>query len=145
VSDDAKIAPDLIETVIAKGNTEGISSLNPPQQVVFLIAELDTAVLMEGLLGYYSNSTGAYAVQVAGALELIGAQTSAALIREANSRFPSSLPPLDWEERRKALSELTDEEAERIEVLGNRFSDYPDELGEKFERFVIANQGELAA
>ena len=145
MSDAFNAVSELIESVIAKGNRDGFSTLNPSQQVVYLIAELDAAVLMEGLPGYYSNSAGAYAVQVVWALEIIGTQASAALIRDANSQFPSGQPPSDWEERREVLSELSDEAAERIEILGNRYSEYPDDLGEKFERFVIASQSELAA
>ncbi len=128
---------------MAKEAQHGFEALTPLQKIVFVVTDLDTTVMMEGLFGYYDCRAGQHAIQAADALDTIGVLASAKIIRLANAQFPGHVPPSEWEERRKILWSLDDAAAETIERMGERFAEYPDDLGEKFEAFVWANHSEL--
>ncbi len=143
IENNAVTVDKLIEAVIAKGNLLGINALNAAEQVVFLIADLDSEVAINGLIGYYDNSSGNHPREVVNALEQIGAIQSAELIGEANSQFPDSSPPHDRIERHNLLWSLDEESRERIEHICDAFMDYSDDLGGKYEGFVLANRDKL--
>ena len=136
-------ANDLIEVIVSKGHAQGMDALNAAQQTVFLIADLDSESAINGLLGYYSNSAGNHAIEVVEALKQIGAIESADLIKTANAQFPNTSPPSDRAERNQVLQTLDESAEQRIEEAGNTFMERPDDLGEKYEAFILANLAEL--
>ena len=144
IENNAVTAGELIEVVIAKGNLLGIEALNAAEQIVFLIADLDSEVAINGLIGYYDNSSGRHSREVVHVLEQLGAMQSAELIGKANDEFPNGSPPHDRVERHKLLWSLDEEARGRLEQIGDAFMDYPDNLGGKYEVFVLANYDKLA-
>jgi len=141
--DTSKVVSFAIEFIMAKETEHGFESLTPLQQIVFVVTDLDSTVMIEGLFGYYDCRAGQRAVQAADALYMIGAHESAKIIRLVNAQFPSHVPPSEWEERRKILWSLDDVAAETIERMGERDAEYPDDLRDKFEAFVWENHDEL--
>jgi len=135
---------ELLEAVLAKGHEKGVASLNDAQHVAFFVADLDAEAAINGLAGYYDNSSGAFAREAANALERLGATESAALLREANALFTGAAPPADWEQRRAVLQTMDEATLSRIEELGAQYLSRPDNLGDKFDAFLIANQEALA-
>lgn len=144
MSNDARTVPEVVSDVIQKGYREGVSSLNSVQRIVFLINDLDTYILMEGLLGYYDSSGGVHAAEVVCALEQIGADQSAALIRRANEQFPAAVPPSDWQERRDVLWDNEGQIINSIDQLGQHWVEYPDDLSQCVEAFVMTNRGAMS-
>ncbi len=143
MSDASEFASFAVDLIMAKEGQDGFEALTPSQKIVFVVTDLDTTVLMEGLFGYYDCRAGQYAIQAADALDTIGVHKAAEIIRLANAQFPGHVPPLEWEERRRVLWSLDDVAAEIIERMGERYAEYPDNLGDEFEVFVWANRNEL--
>ena len=141
--DVSEVASSVIEFIMAKEIEHGFESLTPLQQIVFVVTDLDSTVMVEGLFGYYDCRAGQHAIQAARALDTIGTHESAKIIRLSIAQFPGHVPPPDWEERRRVLWSLDDAAAENIERMGERYAEYPDDLGDKFEAFVWANRDEL--
>lgn len=125
-----------VEALIARAREAGPEALGPEERALVAIAELDTEISLNGLSGFYFNSSGRYAVDAVEALDRIGAGVSADLIRMANAMFPGGAPPLGWEERRDALEALPAEAIEQIDALGAEYLERPDELGERFRQFL---------
>ena len=125
-----------LQRIIADGQRVGTHSLLPSERVIFLVSELDTSIAMHGIDDYFDQHRGCDALDAADALEHIGALESAALIREACRVFPGGEPPRDWEERRRLLSQLPSAALDRLHQLSDAYSEYPDDLGAKFEDFI---------
>ena len=124
-----------LERIISQGQRSGAHSLPQMERVIFYVSELDTSIQMHGIDDYFDQHRGGDALEAADALEHIGAVESAALIREACRVFPGGEPPRDWEERRRLLSQLPSAALDRLHHLSDAYSEYPDDLGTKFEDF----------
>ena len=144
MSNHPAIVANLVDSILVKGYELGAAGLNDAQRVVFFITELDTIVAMEGLIAYYDCPAGQYAGDIVTALKRIGATKSAALIRDANSLFPNSIPPRDQHARRDALGLFNEATIKMIKKNSEEFMTRPDSLGEKFNVFVLLNRDRLA-
>lgn len=78
---------------MAKEAQHGFEALTPLQRIVFVVTDLDTTVMMEGLFGYYDCRAGQHALQASDALDTIGVREPAKIVRLANAQFPGHVPP----------------------------------------------------
>jgi len=66
------------------------------------------------------------------------------MIRLANAQFPGEAPPLEQEARRRALWFLDEIAAGAIERRGERFMQYPDDLGQKLEDPILTSRDQTS-
>jgi len=59
-----------------------IADVSDPVSVIMLVVDLDTEVSMNGITDFIGNSTGLYAAETAQALEQIGCQKDAGVLRQ---------------------------------------------------------------
>lgn len=106
-----------------QGYPEGFfESLSHVDQLVRLVVHFDGEVQNGGMEQWLTNPSGHYAKETLMALERIGANESAALVREALAFFPEGQPSRDQSERRRQFASLSSEEKERIFVLGDAYT-----------------------
>jgi hypothetical protein len=61
---------------------ERMSDLPDPLRVLFLVSDFDTEVLMNGIVGFLENLTGAHLLATIEAFDAIGAKSTAATLRD---------------------------------------------------------------
>jgi hypothetical protein len=123
------------ERILSKLDTDlaGFEELNRAEQTVLLVwiflGEMDNG----GLEQFYFGFGGSYASETIEALERIGAQSAAVLLRKANRVFPDAVPSRDRLERVEVLDDLSVEHAELFEKLDEEFADGRPEGNVDFE------------
>jgi hypothetical protein len=103
--------------------------------VVFLVEGLEGEVNNGGFDQFFFNSTGNYSLETVRALELINANKTAAILREACDRFPGSMPPTDILARREIMLSTVSPDAGAFEELDARFYAYEDNLSQLMDDF----------
>ncbi|HVW00612.1 MAG TPA: ankyrin repeat domain-containing protein, partial [Planctomycetaceae bacterium] len=83
-----------------------LESMGERNRVCFLVGYLITQLVDGGPISVYRNPSGRYVLQMPEALEKIGAQRAAQLIRQLNAALPGGAPPLDDESRWEQFEEL---------------------------------------
>ncbi len=103
-----------------------------------LANEVLDSVMCDGFDGYFFNSSDDPAETIR-ALELIGASTSAAIVRRACARFPGGMPPAERFARQEALLKLQLPDANVFEHEDEDFFAYPDNIEALATAYVDAN------
>lgn len=107
------------------------------QKVFSAIWELESLVNDGGFQGYFGS--GAESASFAPtALRAIGAHQCAAIVQEALSLVPESLPA-EHDARWETMHSLPEPVAERFAALDDKFFAYPDDLNELLFAFVVAH------
>ena len=89
-------------------DSSGLQDMSSEERRFFLIYDMLGQVGNGGLGGYFGNSTGHLAGQTADALDLLGANRSAEVMRRAMVHFPEGVVPVNWEDRRSVIDGLDD-------------------------------------
>ena len=118
--------------------------LTVPERVFRCIWELEGDVNNGGFVQYYENSSGDTAHSVEFALVTVGAEDTAAIVREANSLFEGGVPPKVQEDRQNVVESWSDQQTEGLDLLDDRFYQYPDDLTELLYGYVAAHKDEIA-
>lgn len=126
-----------------KINRLGFESLSHPEKVMNSVYWLETEINNGGFDQYYFNSSGNYAIDAPIALEEIGANRTAEIVKEANSVFPGSSPPRDRDERARILDQITEDIQEKWNELENRFFKYEDPLEVLQINYIKLNKNEF--
>lgn len=100
-----------------------------------LIDDLEAAVNNGGFHQYFFNSAGSRAEQALLALEAIGANQMADILRSAIKLFPDERVPTDWNARQDILERIAPESDEFYE-FDKAFYNYPDDLAALLELYV---------
>lgn len=77
------------------------------QEVVALVDILEMEVNNGGFDQFFFNSSGDRTADTIEALEAIGAQHTASIVKSAASRFPGGMPSVDRNERQEQLEKLS--------------------------------------
>ena len=107
----------------------GETSFTPVERVLLDVALVEAEVNNGGFHQYFFNSAGDRAAPAIASLEAIGAATTAAILREAVSRFPASAPSADRSTRQKQLHQIAPN-TDEFDDLNDRFLAYDDRLDE---------------
>ena len=117
--------------------------LTKPEQVFVCVWELEAEVNNGGFEQYYHNSSGDNADKNVAALQLIGANLTADLVKQANEVFGKSGMPTKRTERQQRIEELSEAQKEVWSNLDSKFFQYPNNLTELLYDFVMKNRSEI--
>jgi hypothetical protein len=96
--------------------------------VIKLVDEFEAEVNNGGIDQFFFNSTGDYALETVQALEIVKANKTAEILREACDRFPDGSPPTDIYIRRNLMLSTVNPNADEFDELDKRFFEYEDNL-----------------
>jgi hypothetical protein len=113
------------------------ANLSEVDRVLVSIWALEGDVNNGGFHQYYFNSSGDTAFHAPIALRLIGAHAAADIVEEANLRFGPDGPPASRDRRDDALSALSTDLWDDLDL---RFYAYPDDIAALLERYLEANR-----
>jgi len=116
------------ERITQKIEQSGFDSLTDAEKNFHYIYWLEAEVNNGGFDQYFFNSAGDHAQDAVGALQAIGANHTAQLLREAMAVFPEGLAPHDRGLRQEQLLEIGEEGEELLNGLDSKFYEYNDNL-----------------
>ena len=118
----------LSEAPITDFGRKAFSEQTDPQKVFTAVFGSSGAIMMDGLLGYFSNSDGESAQFVAEAYQIIGSPRRAYILTRACSIVSSDPIPEDDEHREELLSGISEEQIEQLEALSDEFMMLEEEI-----------------
>ena len=98
-----------------------INRLNSFQKTLIWVENLEREVNNGGFDQFYRNSSGDYAIETVGALERIGANQTAQIVKQANAVFSNGLVPKNRKERWLVLNEIPESDKKKWELLNDKF------------------------
>jgi len=102
--------------------SHGFESLTRSEQSAFALQWLYTETNNGGLDQFFFNDSGKLAADALHGLEFLGAQNTAAILRQAMSIFPGSIIPTDQTKRREFLCDsLTLDQKQLLDGLTTKF------------------------
>lgn len=87
-------------------NSKGLKKLGEKNRILFLVGYMIDQLAGEGASGFYSNPSGAHALQLPAALDKIGAADYARLLERINALFPKGKPATDDDTRAAQMKKL---------------------------------------
>jgi hypothetical protein len=129
-----------IEQICQKESDTGIESLTETEKIIFFITNFDSEVNINGLLGFYHNSSGDFALETVIALKIIGCERSAVLLEQANQRLSKNQPIKNRDQRVLQMKLLSKEAENTIQQLGISLLNYPDNLGQNLIKFIFKHK-----
>ena len=133
---DNEILIAVSEGVQRKINASGIDGLTQAERVFHYVYLLEAEVNNGGFDQYFFNSAGNHTQEVIGALEEIGANYTAQLVRDAIGVFPGGTAPRDRNQRQEILLEMGQAESELLNQVDSKFYEYRDDLSALMIAFV---------
>lgn len=135
----AKILPGLQ----AKAAERGYDALSHAERVFLDVTDVEAQVNNGGFDQFFYNQSGDRAQEGIAALEEIGAHETAALLKEACSRFPRKKPSRKWFVRQKQL--LDHLSPAKFADLDKRFFADPDGISKRLVAYWKKHGGEHAS
>ena len=105
--------------VIADDND--IRNLSEIDKTVFLIMYFDCQVLNGGIEQWFRNPTGAFTHETLAALDRVGADVTAGIVRELHTMFSGTDISQDYEERNSQFDVLSDKSKNRLQELSDLY------------------------
>ncbi len=125
---------------------DDIVNLSRAETTVFLVCNFDTQLMNGGFHQWMSNPTGGFACETLSALEVIGATTTAHLVRAALEMISGTRLSRDYTERQKQIDALIDHQIQILDTMSDAYSgDGGREDGtlfQKVKRFLEEDRGE---
>ena len=143
LSNSTEMTIEISYGISDKIHKTGFESLSHPERILHHIYWLEAEINNGGFEQYFGNSAGEYVLDTPAALDEIGAQHTAQLVRRAIDLFPGGPPPRDWEERAEKLNLIDDETSERLGDLDSEFYEYRDPLEELQVKYMEANKNQI--
>lgn len=131
----------LVDHVARKALRTGEGSLCASEAALRYVWALEGEVTNGGLDQYFFNSSGDRARQALEGLDLIGAASTAAILRRACALFGEAGPSPDREARWNQMDRWTPEDKKVLSVLDDEFLAYPDPLADLLEQHARAHRG----
>ncbi len=119
------------------------TELTKPEQVYVCVSWVEAEVNNGGFDQFFYNSAGNHALETVEALDLIGANHTAEIVRRANGRFGESGPSQVRIERQAQLEKITGNSEGAFDDLDEAFYEYKDDLGALLKAYVKANEKEF--
>ena len=141
--DDTEFAIAMSDLVFARYEQAGFAGLTEAEQTVYCLDCLEREVNNGGFDQFFFNSSGNTAVETIPALERLGANHTAGLVRRAVAPFPGGRPSADRDERENQMEALPESARELWSQLDNDFYEYRDNLTALERAYVTAHRGEF--
>jgi hypothetical protein len=138
--DGTQFAIALSDLVFPRCEREGFAALTPAEQVAYCVDALEREVNNGGFEQFFWNSSGDTAHETLEALQALGAQQAAGLLREAIAHFPGGKVPASRDERERLLQSMPTGSRDKWSELDSRFCAYPDDLTALMRRYVELNR-----
>lgn len=119
---------------------DNLDRLTEPQKNFFFNQNLEREINNGGFNQYFHNSSGDYAHETLTSLQLIGADKTADILRQAIEQFPGSKVPNNIQERQNILEQIEGKANEVWEQLDEKFYTYVDNLNELNLNYVRQNR-----
>ena len=130
----------IANVVIERYEGAGLSSLSRPQQTFLLVWCFGGEVDNGGFEQFFCNSMGDESLPTVQALHDVGAHDSARLLQRANDVFGPTGPPIDFDERNEALSNLDEESQLSLDVINQEYFLMREDHLLLLEQFVVKHQ-----
>jgi len=128
LENDEDLAREVGYYVLRKLDATSFEKLSHPEQVIACLTEVEMEVNNGGFDQYYWNSPGDHAREAVAALEELGAQHTATLLKEANGVFGEGGPDPDRDKRGMQMDALPKGARDRWFDLDGAFYEYRDDL-----------------
>lgn len=122
---------------------EGFESLTQAEQTVFCIDGLEREVNNGGFSQWFFNSAGDQARETIDALQRVGANHTAELVRRSLQPFGAEGPSRDWEQRRDQLERIGDGAEGLWNELTDAFYEYTDDLTALLRSYADAHRDQF--
>ena len=130
---DSEFATILNERLPACANDDDVRNLSESDKTVFLIMYFDCQVVNGGIEQWFRNPTGAFTHETLAALDRVGADVTAGIVRELHTMFSGVDISQDYEERNMQFDVLPDKSKNRLQDLSDIYCESR-EGGQIFER-----------
>ncbi len=138
--DATQFAIALSDLVFPRYDRDGFAALTPAEQVAYCVDALEREVNNGGFEQFFWNSSGDTAHETVEALQAIGANNAASIVREAIACFPGGSVPASRDEREGVLSSLGEAPRGKWSELDGRFCEYPDDRAALMRGFAAKNR-----
>ena len=125
--------------IIAKVEIKGFDGLSQKEKIVELVSKFDFETTQGGLYAFYYNTSGSQAIETVEALEAMGANEIADILKDTNGLFGSGKPPKNQEERREELLGLAESMEEYTEKLYDSV-----ELFDLIDDYILDNRADFS-
>jgi hypothetical protein len=125
----------LSEYVNDRIKRDGFTGLQEPAKHFYRIYWLEAEINNGGFDQYFLN-IGEHAQDTVKALEVIGADHTAQLLRDAMSVFPGGLAPTDHDQCQRELLNVGEQREELLNKLDSKFYQYNDPISTLLLAFV---------
>ena len=125
-----------------KGERLGVKfgQLSHSEWMVFHVLWFDCEVANSGFFQLFFNPTGDYALDMLDTLDTIGAENTAALLRQALAIFPSGQPARDHHERLAQLKQITPEQNDLLHALDEAYCNQDEYIFELAAAYLHARK-----
>jgi hypothetical protein len=110
-----------VDEARAREAREGWDALTGDEQLVLCLGEMEAEVNNGGWEQYFLNSAGDHAHDALRALEALGADNAAGILRDAMKVFGKEGPPADRGARERRLLALTAKQRATLDRLSTRY------------------------
>ncbi len=119
---------------------ENLNVLNPSQQVVIIIENLEREINNGGFNQFYFNSSGNYANETIEYLKIIGANKTSEIVEKANNEWENGIVLKNRNERQKTLKNI-EKKADLVwKQCDTEFNEYQDDITGLLIEFIKKNR-----
>ncbi len=111
----------VIDVLVPRAHQQGLVSLSPTEQIVYLVWCYPGAVNNGGHASFFYNSTGQFAAETVTALQQLGEPEYAQILSRAIEQFPKCIVPHGIEERNEKFNALPARAHDVMEDCDNTF------------------------
>lgn len=136
--DDLRPEVDQAFGRLAEAGEGGLSRLSERDQTIITVWAAVGEVGNGGFEQFYYNTSGDWAVETVEALERIGADAAARIVRSLNDEFPNGRPSPDRDERQDQMDALPDEDEDDPSWfrLSQEFNAMHEDLDERLYQYL---------
>ncbi|MBV1908474.1 MAG: DMP19 family protein [Kangiellaceae bacterium] len=129
--------PDSFILISKKEGLIGFDSLSEEDQIIFSVWWLEAEVNNGGFHQVFWNSAGNYANQTLSALEKVGADKNAALLKSAMDIVFGGVAPVERDARQLLLEQDEERKYEELSELDTEFYKYEENFHKLINEFIV--------
>ncbi len=143
LGDETKIIIALREKITEKINQYGYDSLSETEKFFDCVCWLEGEINNGGFDQYFFNIAGDHAQETVSALQTIGANYTAELLKQSFTVFQNKEPPRDLSKRRSELKNIGKKNERILSELDEKFNAYTDPIGTLLVEYIKAHEDSI--